>query len=329
MTAYITQTIEPWMPAGALKAKDDYAKIAAASNWKILPLERYNDQRFGQGVRQEKIRTWTKNLSAGDIVLHQFPSYMSQAFEEGFSQSLSQVGVKKALLIHDLEPLRLKKENPWEFALLKHYDLIVVHSPAMANKLREHGIDKPFVVQGLFDYLGPVPAGAEYSKKINFAGTFQKSPWLQEYAGPEITLFGSKPKKWRDFDFPADITWRGNYAPDEIAFEFKSGFGLLWDNDFDDKKYQSYTRWNAPHKASLYLKAGLPLIAWSQSYLGQVIKSQGIGLTIDDLSQLKRVADVTVQQYQDWQTNLQPLADKVNAGRYSQKVLTAIKKQLS
>lgn len=43
MTNFITHTIEPWMPPGALKAKADYASIAAATGWKILPLERYND----------------------------------------------------------------------------------------------------------------------------------------------------------------------------------------------------------------------------------------------------------------------------------------------
>ena len=45
MSNFITHTIEPWMPPGALKAKADYAHIADQSGWTVLPLARYNDAR--------------------------------------------------------------------------------------------------------------------------------------------------------------------------------------------------------------------------------------------------------------------------------------------
>ncbi|HAV51731.1 MAG TPA: beta-1,6-galactofuranosyltransferase, partial [Leuconostoc mesenteroides] len=61
------------MPPGALKAKADYASIAAATGWKILPLERYNDGRFDSETRQQKIRSWLNMVNPGDQVIHQFP----------------------------------------------------------------------------------------------------------------------------------------------------------------------------------------------------------------------------------------------------------------
>ncbi|WP_061993172.1 beta-1,6-galactofuranosyltransferase, partial [Fructobacillus ficulneus] len=217
--------------------------------------------------------------------------------------------------VHDFEPFRVNKTNPTEFTLADNADLIVSHSNKMTQAFVNRGIQTPTVVQPLFDYLGPNPPLANYSQQINFAGTFQKSPWLHDYQGPALTLFGARPKKWQEWVVPPTINWQGNLDPDEITAVFKTGFGLIWDSDFDDKSYQSYTKLNAPHKASLYLKAGLPLIAWDQSHIGRLIQAHNLGFTISSLADLDSIlSQVTVDQYQDWQKNLVPWRDKVATG---------------
>ncbi|MDF7627364.1 sugar transferase [Lactobacillaceae bacterium L1_55_11] len=327
MTEWLTHTIEPWMPPGALKAKDDYQQIARQNGWEILDLIRYNDARFDDQVRQEKIQEWLAPVAAGDLVLHQFPSYMSADFEQEFQAAIQARGAQAAILIHDLEPLRVEKDPAWEYNLLKKTDLIVTHSVYMDQALAAHGISGPFIHQELFDYLGEPASWAQFQPLINFAGTFQKSPWLKQYQGPDLELFGSLPKKWREVNWPAAAHYQGNWSPTEILSQFQSGFGLVWDSDFADRHYQDYTRYNAPHKASLYLRAGLPLIAWSQSYLGQLIEQNHWGLTIDDLADLDQINQVTSDQYQAFQENIIPVSQALKEGRYSQRVLNAIKKR--
>ncbi|WP_459525125.1 sugar transferase [Leuconostoc lactis] len=325
MTNFITQTIEPWMPPGALKAKADYATIAQTFGWTRLPLYRYNDTRFDQATLMAHIQDWLAPVKANDLVVHQFPTYMSAQFEQLFVATLQARQVQCALVIHDIEPLRLNKLVPWEFDVLKQYDTLVVHSQAMQQRLQAAGIMTRYVIQPLFDYLGVSGTPARFSTQINFAGTFQKSPWLQTYRATPITLFGAKPKKWRTVDFPDNITYQGNFDPDELINQFTAGFGLIWDDDFDDKTYQTYTKYNAPHKASLYLRAGLPLVAWSESAIGQLITTQNLGFTIDHLSDLAdRLALVTATDFANWQTNGAVIAEKLRQGLYTKATLTAL-----
>ncbi|MCT4412100.1 sugar transferase [Leuconostoc pseudomesenteroides] len=324
MTYFITHTIEPWMPLGALKAKADYAQIAQAQGWTIVPIARYNDVRFDDETRQNHIKNWLNTVKADDTVIHQFPSYMSCHFEQQWVQEINKRSARSIVLIHDIEPLRLVKTDAWELSVLKQYNTIIVHSEAMANALKHMGVNSTFIIQPLFDYLGEVHNLASYSHLINFAGTFQKSPWLKDYDGPEINLFGSVPKKWRDFVFPNQVSYQGNFDPDDILNQLTSGFGLIWDNDFEDKAYQSYTKYNAPHKASLYLRPGLPLIAWQQSALAAIIKQYDIGLTINKLTDLKKIDDISLDQYQTWQKNIYPIASQLAQGFFTKQTLMTI-----
>ncbi|MFT8756416.1 sugar transferase [Leuconostoc pseudomesenteroides] len=324
MTYFITHTIEPWMPLGALKAKADYAQIAQAQRWTIVPIARYNDVRFDDETRQNHIKNWLNTVKADDTMIHQFPSYMSCHFEQQWVQEINKRSARSIVLIHDIEPLRLVKTDAWELSVLKQYNTIIVHSEAMANTLKRMGVNSTFIIQPLFDYLGEVHNLASYSHLINFAGTFQKSPWLKDYDGPEINLFGSVPKKWRDFVFPNQVSYQGNFDPDDILNQLTSGFGLIWDNDFEDKTYQSYTKYNAPHKASLYLRAGLPLIAWQQSALAAIIKQYDIGLTINKLTDLKKIDDISLDQYQTWQKNIYPIASQLAQGFFTKQTLMTI-----
>ncbi|MFC4760992.1 sugar transferase [Fructobacillus durionis] len=323
---YITQTIEPWMPAGALKAKDDLARIAVKNDWQRLAIERYNDVRFSDEIRSSKIDTMLEKVKPGDIILHQFPTYMSEDFEKEFQEAVQKRGATYTLLIHDFEPLRVERQKAWEWQLAEGADLIVAHSQQMIEQFKAHGIHSPAVTINLFDYLGPSPTtNPIFDKVINYAGTWQKAPWLQTYDGPALRLFGSRPKKWKEIELPPAVDWAGSFLPDEIALAFHSGFGLLWDSDYDDKYFQSYTKINAPHKASLYLKAGLPLIVWSQSYLANLVKEFNIGFTIDSLDQLEnKLGQVDQSGYQRIQKNLQPFQERVSKGHYTKNMLEKV-----
>ena len=60
----------------------------------------------------------------------------------------------------------------------------------------------------------------------------------------------------------------GPFDPDNPVFEPPVGWGLVWDGaklDSGDTGLD-YERFNQPHKISLYLACGLPLIVWSEGY---------------------------------------------------------------
>ena len=57
-------------------------------------------------------------------------------------------------------------------------------------------------------------------------------------------------------------------------------------------------RYNNPHKTSLYLSSGIPVITWSQAAIADFIKQHNVGIVIDDLNRIDEVlANVTKDQY--------------------------------
>ncbi|GAB2022962.1 hypothetical protein RyT2_20360 [Pseudolactococcus yaeyamensis] len=280
---YMTHTIEPWMPIGATKPKDDIATIAAHQGWKCLKIDRANQKNDADNL--------TLNLTASDLVVHQFPSYLSLEFEANFQKAVQQTGAKFIILIHDFEPLRLsaRKASQREYALLEHADGLVVHTDAMADAL---SVPIPTFTLGLFDYLTEKKLPHRItSQHLIFAGTLSKAAWLKKCRHP-IKVFGQLPKKWSREPLPPTIDIQPILPQDTAPAMLPDGIGLVWDSDAtSDTQYQAYQKLNSPHKLSLYLAAELPVILPDFSPFANFITTNKLGATLSDLSQLPLTFD--------------------------------------
>ena len=275
---YMTHTIEPWMPVGATKPKDDIAKIAASKGWQRLEIDRAT-----QGTNADNL---VVSLSSSDIVVHQFPSYLPLEFEENFQRAVQLTGAKFIILIHDFEPLRLsdRQDSKREYALLRYSDGLVVHTSEMAEAI---ALPIPIFILGLFDYLtdSQIP-DRKPNHDLIFAGTLTKATWLKTFPLP-IKVFGNLPRKWSAADLPPTLNLQTILPQDTAPTELPDGIGLVWDSDEMDKThYQSYQRLNSPHKLSLYLAAGLPVVIPAISPFSDFVISNKIGICISDLSEL-------------------------------------------
>ncbi|WP_094784631.1 hypothetical protein [Pseudolactococcus reticulitermitis] len=279
----MTHTLEPWMPVGATKPKDDIAKIATEIGWNRLEIDRATQETTADNL--------VSNLTASDIVVHQFPSYLSLAFEENFQQAVQETGAKFIILIHDFEPLRLsaRQDSDREYALLNRADGLIVHTTEMAKALN---IPIPTFILGLFDYLtdSQIP-DRNPSQNLIFAGTLTKAPWLKNFPLP-IKVFGNLPRKWSPADLAPTLKLQDILPQDSAPAELPDGIGLVWDtDDTENTHYQTYQRLNSPHKLSLYLAAELPVILPSFSPFADFITQHHLGISLDDLSQLPLTFD--------------------------------------
>ena len=71
--------------------------------------------------------------------------------------------------------------------------------------------------------------------------------------------------------------------------KLEGSFGLVWDGaslDACEGRQGEYLRYNNPHKLSLYMAAGLPVILWRQSALADFVEQSGVGLLTDSLQDL-------------------------------------------
>lgn len=231
------------------------------------------------------------------------------------------------LIIHDAESLRLYRDKP-EFAIhevdrFNQFDGLIVHNQAMLDWLTNAGVKTPMTNLQFFDYRNPQPMikHDNNDQEICFAGNLSKSKFLNELNWDQLKLhvYGSGLK----INNPSLIA-EGSKTPEELPKFLHYKFGLVWDGESAATctgEFGDYLKYNAPHKASLYLSSGLPLVVWSKSALAPVIDQLNLGLTIDNLNDLEpRLLNLSEEDYSTMVKNVQVIGNDIRKG---QMIITA------
>ena len=67
---------------------------------------------------------------------------------------------------------------------------------------------------------------------------------------------------------------------------------MVWDGEGIDTcsgAMGNYLRINAPHKMSLYLAKGIPLIVWRESGVAPIVERYKLGVCVNSLDEIPRV----------------------------------------
>lgn len=79
---------------------------------------------------------------------------------------------------------------------------------------------------------------------------------------------------------------------------------------------------NSPHKLSLYILAGIPLVVPAMSASAILVKQYGIGCTINSLSDLEElISNISDQKYQVMVENTRKLASQLSRGQFLTRAL--------
>ena len=240
-------------------------------------------------------------------------------------------------LVHDVESIRWKKGDACiiqEIKLLGMSDYVIAHNHAMRNVLESYSdaFDKKIYELELFDYLvlsSKTDKNPDFCKKVIIAGNLlrEKSPYiykLNELHLNKITidLYGSNYQE----DSNRTINYKGVFAPEKIPFH--EGFGLVWDGNSIDNcsgNTGEYTRINNPHKLSLYMAAGIPVIVWKESAIAKFVQENNVGFCVDSLNEIDElIGNVTEETYRELIKNVKPISERVHKGYYILNVLDKI-----
>jgi len=252
-------------------------------------------------------------------------------------------GAKIITLIHDLGTFRRRKLTAeQEMKRLSHTDVLIVHNPSMNEWLVKHGCRKPMVNLGIFDYLSkeeptatPHVLGAKPS--IVFAGGIsrRKTSFLYELdaalEGCVFHLYGSGLEKGAEKEWK-NMVYHGSIGSDEFIRTAGADWGLVWDGDTIDGCsgiWGSYLRVNNPHKASFYLRAGLPVIVWKESAMAPFVTENGVGITVGSLRELpERLRGMSEEEYQHYKQKAMAMKARLNDGFFFIKAFQEAKKML-
>ena len=189
----------------------------------------------------------------------------------------------------------------------------------------------------IFDYLGEKILRKENIndfKNVYFAGNLDKNKSKFLYSeemsklGFNMILFG--PNFINDQIKKKDILYKGSFKPEDLARQFHEGFGLIWDGTSIDEcngESGEYLQYNNPHKASLYLSSGLPVIIWRKAALAEFIEKNKVGLLIDSLSDIDKIFDkITKTEYKQLLYNVKRLQERLLSGNYTKEVIKEVEK---
>lgn len=309
------------------KARTDTVQILIEHGYKHIPLFRSKNRKLT--ILAQMIWGCIRGVlqaGRGDIVFLQYPYYPGMVNALLFCALRAGRCVKRYkiyLLLHDVVGLRSDKDGAdilrKEARMFNKLDRIICHNEKMRTALQNAGCTARCSLLGPFDYLCSdfQPADRGMGRTVVIAGNLsrEKSGYiyaLRQVENMQFNLYGLN----YEGESTQNIKYCGKYAPEDLVKVLEGNFGLVWDGDSLETctgTYGEYLRYNNPHKFSLYLAAGLPLIVWSQSALAPYVETHGLGLCVDSLLDLENIR-VSPEDYQAMSANVAKYREEIVRG---------------
>lgn len=122
-----------------------------------------------------------------------------------------------------------------------------------------------------------------------------------------------------------NMHYHGSFPPAELPKQLKGSFGLVWDGISAGTcagNTGEYLKYNNPHKASLYLASGFPVIVWSKAAIADFVKRKDVGITVDSLYDLESaIAQIDESRYQEMLANVRQVSKELQKGDYTVRAL--------
>lgn len=318
------------------KARADVVKILTGIGYMHIPLFRNGNKKVII-IAQIFFACLKTVFWAGkdDIVFVQYPYYPSIVNTVLFGFLKAGRIVKKyqlVLLIHDIVGLRTERDGmkilKKEITLFNSFNKVIVHNEEMAKILKKYGLNANYRILGVFDYLYEGELSDFSHKKLPtviIAGNLTKEKCGYAYQLSQLNLhfclYG--------IDYTAEssenIEYMGAFQPEDLVSHLKGDYGLVWDGDSCETcsgMFGQYLRYNTPHKISLYLAAGLPLIVWKESALADFVVRNNLGICIESLKDLNSVlSGLSIYEYERMLLSVKEYRRDVVSGNHLKAVL--------
>ncbi len=302
---------------------------------------RYCEDNLKEGDRR-RIRSeedWSEicdNIPAGSILITQHPYYVSQnGREKCFRKIKKEKNVKIISIVHDIEDLRYGKSDDYllheKSLMLELADVLIVHNKEMRSYFVENGYDeRKIICLEIFDYIteNEIPDRDRPSGDVIYAGNLgsDRASFVYEmsdFLNGKVHMYGPGYDGDR---ISGSREYHGVFAPDKLPGRLENGFGLVWAGDDINGcsgKVGEYLKYTNPHKLSLYLSAGLPVIIWKEAAEAGFVSDNDLGLVVKDLKEAaERLNGISPGEWRQYTKNAALIGNRLRSGEYTK---TAIK----
>ena len=324
------------------KAREDMNEVLQAMDFQPIKIPVRKHEGIHKIARQFlALHDWhigLNGLTGNDVLLIQYPPLENSIFLAEYLKATHRKGVKIILLVHDAwivhENLTRRSRNmaALERKILMSSQSIIVHNPAMKERFEKEGIEAVKITElGIFDYMIPETTLQDMheiehqrTQPVVIAGNLSK--WKAAYLTelPDDTEFNLYGIGYSEGEKP-NIHYQGSFIPDDLPKKMRGSFGLVWDGDSAQTcsgKTGEYLRYNNPHKTSLYLACGMPVIIWEQAAMADFIRENQCGMTVKSLADIsERIKQMTDAEYESFKRNAKGISAKLREGYYLKKAV--------
>ena len=357
MKYFIVEKLSKLEKTAWSKARNDVEEILISEGYQPLEIFSNLDDRSNMSTIK-KIRAhfhmkkiWEKKLSvlkSGDSIFFQFPVVHNSIFLHNILKRLKLKGIKIVVLIHDMESIRLISEKSLsflqklrikieEFEFLKASSYLITPNKYMRKFLEDKNITIQMGELEIFDYLISEEVEEKILEKkvssknsIVIAGNLSKEKSAYVYLLPtnlNFELYGVNYIEDKDSQ-SENINYNGSYMADKLPAVLNGKFGLVWDGssiETCEGGYGKYLMYNNPHKVSLYLVSGIPIIIWEKAALASFIIENKIGFTINSLNDInEKLKGLSDEEYKVMKQNTVIFSQRLSKGFYLKKIIRDI-----
>lgn len=322
----------------SVKPRTDIAQFLTGPDTRVVNVPINVNSKFSKAIGIGwTLSAYLREAIAGtnsQVVYIQYPAYSAVVMDHALKILRKRSSAKIVLLVHDVESLRMSADHPEfltaEIRRFNSVDGLIVHNQAMADWLSNQGVTVPMSQLQLFDYVNPqLLITNSTSSNICFAGNLRKAQFLNDvpFKRVQVDVFGDGLTLTN-----SQLIDHGSKSPDELPKFLTDRFGLIWDGDSANTcsgEYGEYLKYNSPHKASLYLSSGIPVIVWSQSALAPIVSSLGAGLVVGSLAEIEPMLnELSEAEYLDMKHAALDTAKKLRSGQMIDSAVDSIEQKL-
>lgn len=325
MNVYITKLNGMPLMSTEQYAQHMVAGIAHTLGIREMGIYRYPAEGENAEKRGCRLDGIIAGISAGDIIICQFPTGNGLGFERALVRRLKTYHGRVVIFIHNLEAMMA--ENPKGklqdiIGLYNEAEVLIVPSYRMKQFLINQGIkaNMKFVIQEIRDYTTQLrfPDPGKLKREFHFAGNPDRFPFLNTW-DYEMPL-----KVYSNQEFGGSHVEKMGWMPsDRLLLELsKGGLGLVW---YDSEYSRRYLSVNNSLKLSAYLAAGIPVIVPRGISNQCMVEENHLGIAVDTLDEAaETVKNMTEQEYRGYVSAVSQFAPLLRQGFFTKKCLVDV-----
>lgn len=239
-------------------------------------------------------------------------------------------------LLEDIDILRNaygENVNYGELSLLKDAKAIISQNSSMTQYLRNRGFNQPIIDLQLLDFLDDTHKAfesAEHHMTVCYGGSLsnRQSGFLAKLPESRIQylIFGSGELSGIE---KVNVRYCGVFTVDECISKLRGDWGLVWNGQslsIDQNDVGStYYNYVTPHKLSMYLLCGMPVIIYERAAAAEYVKQYHCGITISSLENLEeKLEQISSDEYFAMRQNVSELAKKISRGYFTEQAINRL-----